>query len=73
VIHSALHDMGRNTTASSFVAFERSIEADPTSPWNKSKLSVWTQMLNGLTEETPSNVEGFKGVRTPLHQPHYHR
>ena len=30
-------------------------------------------MLNGLTEETPSDIEGFKGMRTPLHQPDYHR
>ena len=60
--------MSQNTTSLSFVAFERSIELDSGPSKNISELSAQTQMLDGLTEEAPRNVERLEGMRTPLHQ-----
>ena len=70
MIHLKLSDLGSNTTSLSFVAFERSIEPDLDSPGSGGKLSVRTQMPNEHTKVT-SNVEGFEGRRTLLHQRRY--
>ena len=67
--HSALLDLSdRNTTSLSFVAFERSIEADPDSTRSRSKLLERTLIPNGRTIRVVSDLERFKGIRALLQQ-----
>jgi hypothetical protein len=68
VTHSTSRGLGWKTTSLSFVAFERSIEAELDSPGNRSKFLVRTQKPSGRTVLFPINIEGFEGLRTPLHQ-----
>jgi len=69
--HSTPCESIRKVTSLSLVAFERSIEVDPKSARNRSKLSAWTQIRDERTKQVASDVEGLEGMRTLPHQPDY--
>ena len=63
----------RNTTSLRAVALERSTTADDGLPANGSELSARMQISNGNTRGVTSDMDGFKGTGTPLHQRRCHR
>ena len=73
MIHSTPIDSAQKRTSVSFVALERSIEADRGSPRSRNESSVWTQVPSGRTTRITGNFNIFEGMKTPLHQRHRKR
>ena len=67
VIQSIFFDSYRKATSVSFVALERSTEAESDPARNDGKLLVRMWVRNGRTTRDTSDVEEFQGERALLH------